>query len=54
MPTHLHTLEFLEALLYQFLYLPLIVHAFVFPERIACSPFGVFPEVVCRELAALP
>lgn len=52
--THLQQLQLLQPLLYQLLNLPLVLHCLVLPERIPRPPFGVFSEVVGRELFALP
>ena len=51
--THLQHLQLLLTLLQELLYPALLRNAFVVPESIACSPFGVLAEVVSGELAAL-
>lgn len=50
---YLHHLQFVQALLHQFLYLPRVRDVLVLAEGIGGSSLGVLSEVVGVELAAL-
>lgn len=51
--SYLQHLQLLQALLYQFLDLPLVVYALVLPKCISCPPLCIVLEIVRCELFAL-